>query len=178
MDYATPAGTAPAGTDARPLLGELAELALFLHRGGASKVELSSCPHGGDHLTVFFAAGPASDQRGGQHRSRAQPRHPRGARAENWRHDPAADPGPKTQPRRRKANVQPSAQSPPATEPVALAPRQQEGGSNRELKKKNRSATRTAAYHLELAEAAKTQEAGVPEEPAPVATGELGAGVP
>jgi len=101
-----------------------------------------------------------------------------GAQAENWRRpDPAAVPGPKTQPRRRKANVQSSAQSPPAAEPVALAPRQQEGGSNSERKRRSRSATRTARQHLKIAEvAAKTQEAGAPEAPAPTAVGDLGAG--
>jgi len=73
--------------------------------------------------------GLASGQRsGGKRHPRAEPRHPRGAPAENWRRrDPAADPGPKAQPRRRKANVQSSAHdSPPAAELVALAPRQQQ----------------------------------------------------
>jgi len=67
---AAPAGTAPAGTDARPSLGELAELALFLHRGGASKVEVSNYAHGGVHFTACFTAGlpagAASGWRGGR----------------------------------------------------------------------------------------------------------------
>jgi len=123
---AAPAGTAPAGTDARPSLGELAELAQFLHRGGASKVEVSNYAHGGVHFTACFTAGlpagAASGWRGGQR--------PRGAQAENWRRrDAAAVPGPKAQPRRRKANV------------AASAPGQQEGGNA----KTRRNAKRTTA---------------------------------
>jgi len=177
--FAVPATTAPAGTAARPSCAEAARLIVVLHGKGAIKVQLSLFPgaEGGFNLTAHFPEGLASGQRGGQHRPRAQPR-PRGAQAENWRRrDPAAVPGPKTQPRRRKANVQFSAQSPPAAEPVALAPRQQEGGSNSERKRRSRSAMRTARQHLKMAEvAAKTQEAGAPEAPAPTTVGELGAG--
>jgi len=86
---AAPAGTAPAGTDARPSLRELSEMALFLHRGGATKIEYSNYGHGGGHFTVCIPAGP-----------------PAGA-ASGWR---ATVPGPKAQPRRRKANVGPKAQ--------------------------------------------------------------------
>ena len=86
---AAPAGTAPAGTDARPSLRELSEMALFLNRGGACKVEISNYDHGGIHFTAIFSAGL-----------------PAGA-ASGWR---AAVPGPKAQPRRRKANVGPKAQ--------------------------------------------------------------------
>jgi len=126
MDCAAPAGTAPAGTDARPSraapagtapagtgarlsLGEIAEMALYLNEGGASKVEISNYDHGGIHFIAVFTAGlpasAASGWRGGQR--------PRGTQAENWRRrDPAADPGPKMKPRRRKANVQSSTQCP------------------------------------------------------------------
>jgi len=136
---------------------------------------------GGVQSGVCALVGPVFGWRGGVYASyicpQAQPR-PCGAQAENWRRrDPAAVPGPKTQPRRRKANVQSSAQILPAAEPVALAPRQQEDGSNSERKRRSRSATRTARQHLKMAEvAAKTQEAGAPEAPAPTAVGELGAG--
>ena len=174
MDCAAPASTAPAGTDARPSLREIAEMALFLYEGGASKVEISNYDHGGIHFTVVFSAGPpagaASGWRGDQR--------PRGTQAESWRRrDAAAVPGPKMKPRRRKANMQSSTQCPPAAEPVALPPRQQEGGSNSERKRRSCSETRTARQHLKLAEvAAKTQVAGAPEAPAPTAVGELGAG--
>jgi len=154
-------------------------MAVVLYGEGAINVHISLFPgaDGGYNMTVTFPEGLASGERGGQPRPQAKPR-PRGAQAENWRRrDPAAVPGPKTQPRRPKANVQSSAQSPPAAEPVALAPRQQEGGSNSERKRRIRSATRTARQHLKMAEvAAKTQEAGAPEAPAPTAVGELGAG--
>ena len=140
MDCAAPAGTAPAGTDARPsraapagmasagsdarlLLRELTEMALFLYRGGAGKVEISNYDHGGIHFTTVFLSGL-----------------PAGA-ASGWR---AAVPGPKAQPRRRKANVGPKAQprrhkaSVAASAPgqrrrkasvAASAPGQQEGGN-------------------------------------------------
>jgi len=178
MAFATPATTA-AGTDARPSFAEAARMAVVLYGEGAINVHISLFPgaDGGYNMTVTFPEGLASGQWGGQPRPQAQPR-PRGAQAENWRRrDPAAVPGPKTQPRRRKANVQSSVQSPPAAEPVALAPRQQEGGGNSERKRRSSSATRTARQHLKMAEvAAKTQEAGAPEAPAPTAVGELGAG--
>jgi len=51
---AAPAGTAPAGTDARSSLRELAELALFLNCAGACKVEISNYDHGGVHFTAVF----------------------------------------------------------------------------------------------------------------------------
>ena len=129
---AAPAGTAPAGTDARPSLRELSEMALFLHRGGATKIEYSNYGHGGGHFTVCIPAGPpagaASGQRVGQCRHRGQPDHPRGAQAESWRRNTASDPG---QPRRRKANV------------AASAPGQQEGGNA----KQRRDAKRKTARH-------------------------------
>jgi len=71
-------------------------MALFLYRRGAGKVEISNYDHGGIHFTAVIPAGL-----------------PAGA-ASGWR---AAVPGPKAQPRRRKANV------------AASAPRQQEGGN-------------------------------------------------
>jgi len=170
MDYAAPAGTAPARTDARPSCAEAARIVVWLYSQGAIEVQISLFPgvDGSYNMTVTFPEGMAFGQQGGQPRPQAQPR-PRGAQAENWRRrDPAADPGPKNKPRRRKANVQSSTQCPPAAEPVALAPGHQEGGSNSELKRRSRSATRTAHQHLKMAEvAAKTQVAGAPEAPAP-----------
>jgi len=152
---------------------------VYLYSKGAIKVQASLFPglDGGYNMTVTFPEGLASGQQGGQPRPQAQPR-PRGAQAENWRRrDPAADPGPKKKPRRRKANVQSSTQCPPAAEPVALAPGHQEGGSNSGLKRRSRSATRTARQHLKMAEeAAETQVASAPEAPAPTAVEELGAG--
>ena len=105
---AAPAGTAPAGTDARLLLRELAEMALFLYRGGASKVEISNYEYRGIHFTAVFPAGLLASA------------------ASGWR---AAVPGPKAQPRHRKANV------------AASAPGQQEGGNA----KTRRNAKRTTA---------------------------------
>jgi len=158
---AAPAGTAPAGTDARLSLRELAEMALFLKRGGASKVEISKYDHGGVHFTAVFPAGlpagaasgffsaglpagAAPGWRGGQR--------PHSAQAENWRRrDAAAVPGPKAQPRRRKANVAASTAAAvpgPKAQPrrhkanvAASAPGQQEGGNA----KTRRNAKRTTA---------------------------------
>ena len=182
MESATATPATAAGSATRPSCDDAARLIACFHGGGATKVQFSLFPgaEGGYNIIVFYPEDLASGQRGDQYRPRAQPRL-RGALAENWRRrDPAAVPGPKTQPRRRKANVQSSVQSPPAAAagPVALAPRQQEGGSNSERKRWSRSATRTARQHLiKMAEvAAKTQEAGAPEVPAPTAVGELGAG--
>jgi len=68
----TARATAPADTAARPPLGELAHVALLLHRDGAIKVEFSNYAHGGGHFTAYFPAelpaGTASGQRGGQGR--------------------------------------------------------------------------------------------------------------
>ena len=49
--------TALADTAARPPMGELARVALLLHRGGATKVEFSNYAHGGGHFTAYFPAG-------------------------------------------------------------------------------------------------------------------------
>jgi len=116
-------------------------MAVVLYGEGAINMHISLFPgaDGGYNMTVTFPEGLASGQRGGQPRPQAQPG-PRGAQAENWRRrDPAVVPGPKTQPRRRKANV------------AASAPGQQEGGNA----KTRRNAKRTTA-HREREAAAPT----------------------
>ena len=140
---------------------------MVLYGEGAINVHISLFPgaDGGYNMTVAFPEGRASRQRGGQPRPQAQPR-PRGAQAENWRRrDPAAVPGPKTQPRRRKANVAASApgQRRRKASVAASAPGQQEGGNA----KQRRDAKRKTARR-ECGAAAPT--------PAPTAVEELGAG--